>query len=126
VSAYRKDRELDDERMARWPYDSDAAMLHSMGDGRTFVALQGRGLIALPADLRRRAGLDQPGAQVEIVERPDGVIELHPTIAVPADQAWFWTDRWQAMEREVDEQIARGEGTVHDSIEEMLAYLDRK
>jgi bifunctional DNA-binding transcriptional regulator/antitoxin component of YhaV-PrlF toxin-antitoxin module len=117
---------MEDERMTEWPYGSDAGMLHFMGDARTFVALQGRGLIALPADLRRRAGLDQPGAQVEIVERPDGVIELHPTIAVPADQAWFWTERWQAMEREVDEQIARGEGTVHDSIEEMLAYLDRK
>lgn len=109
-----------------WLRDSDAAMLRYMADGRVFVALQGRGLIALPADLRRRAGLDQPGAQVEIVERPDGVIELRPTVAVPADQAWFWTDRWQQMEREVDEQIARGEGTVHESAEALFAHLDRK
>jgi bifunctional DNA-binding transcriptional regulator/antitoxin component of YhaV-PrlF toxin-antitoxin module len=109
-----------------WPHDSDAAMLRSMGEGRVFVALQGRGLIALPADLRRRAGLDQPGAQVEIVERPDGVIELRPTIAVPADQAWFWSDRWQRMEREVDEQIERGEVTNHESVEALFAHLDRK
>jgi len=114
---------MDDEF---WLHGGETAMLQFMGDGRVFVALQGRGLIALPADLRRRAGLDKPGAQVEIVERPDGVIELRPTVAIPADQAWFWTERWQAMEREVDEQIARGEGTVHDSIEEMFAYLDRK
>lgn len=115
-----------DDEIRPWLYGCDAAMLRSMGDGRTFVALQGRGLIALPADLRRRAGLDQPGAQVEIVERPDGVIELRPTIAVPADQAWFWTERWQQMEREVDEHIARGEVTHHESIEALFDYLDRK
>ena len=115
---------MDDDRW--WQQDSDAAMLRFMGDGRVFVALQGRGLIALPADLRRRAGLDQPGAQVEIVERPDGVIELRPTVAVPADQAWFWTDRWQAMEREADEQIARGEVTTHESVEALFAYLERE
>jgi hypothetical protein len=108
-----------------WPRNSDAATLHFMGDGRVFIALQGRGLIALPADLRRRAGLDQPGAQVEIVERPDGVIELRPTIAVPADQAWFWSERWQRMEHEVDAQVERGEVTRHESVEALFARLDR-
>jgi hypothetical protein len=62
---------------------------------------------------------------VEIVEGPDGVIELRPTIAVPADQAWFWTERWQQMEREVDEQVARGEVKTYDSIEALFADIDR-
>jgi AbrB family looped-hinge helix DNA binding protein len=96
-----------------------------MRDGRTYVTIQQRGLIALPADIRRRLDLDRPGAQVEVVERPDGVIELHPTIAVPADQAWFWTERWQRMEREVDEQIERGEVTIHQSAEALFAHLDQ-
>lgn len=109
-----------------WPQNGDAAMLQYMNDGRVYVTLQGRGLIALPADLRRRHDLDRPGAQVEIVERPDGIIELRPMVAIPADQAWFWTERWQAMEREVDEQIARGEFTVHDSAEALFEHLDRK
>jgi AbrB family looped-hinge helix DNA binding protein len=100
-------------------------MLQSMRDGKTYVTVQQRGLIALPADLRRRLDLDHPGAQVEIVERPDGVIELRPTIAVPADQAWFWTERWQRMEREVDSQLERGELTRHESAEELFAHLDR-
>jgi AbrB family looped-hinge helix DNA binding protein len=100
-------------------------MLQFMRDGRTYVTIQQRGLIALPADIRRRLDLDRPGAQVEVVERPDGVIELHPTIAVPADQAWFWTERWQRMEREVDEQIERGEVTIHQSAEALFAHLDQ-
>ena len=27
----------------------------------------------------------------------DGHVELIPVVAVPADQAWFWSERWQAM-----------------------------
>lgn len=100
-------------------------MLHHMRDGRVYVTIQQRGLIALPADIRRRLDLDSPGAQVEIVERPDGVIELHPTVAVPADQVWFWTQRWQKMEREVDAHVARGEVTHHESAEALFDDLDR-
>ncbi|CAN5192110.1 hypothetical protein BH20ACT8_BH20ACT8_03700 [soil metagenome] len=93
-----------------------------MGD--IHVSVQARGTIALPPRVRRRYGLDQPGAQVRLVERPDGVIELHPLVAVPADQAWFWTDRWQTMEREADADIAAGRVTVTDGSDEFLAALD--
>ena len=48
-----------------------------------FIGLQGRGTIALPPDIRRKYGLDVPGAQVEVVERDDGVIELHPHVPAP-------------------------------------------
>jgi hypothetical protein len=61
---------------------------------------------------------------VEVVERDDGVIELHPLIAVPADQAWFWTKRWQKMEREVDAHVERDEVTTYDTTEDFLEYLD--
>ena len=37
--------------------------------------MQRRGLIALPTELRRRLHLDEPGAQLEVTERPDGVVE---------------------------------------------------
>lgn len=90
-----------------------------------YVAVQQRGLISLPADIRRRHDLDRPGAQVGIVERPDGVIELHPSLPIPADQAWFWTTRWQAMEREVDAHVAAGEVTRHATVVDLLTDLDR-
>lgn len=90
----------------------------------TYVTVQGRGTLTLPAGVRRRHHLDEPGAQVEVVEREDGVIELHPHVPVPADQAWFWTERWQAREREADAHIAAGEVTTHDSPDDFLAHLD--
>jgi AbrB family looped-hinge helix DNA binding protein len=88
-----------------------------------YVSVQSRGLIALPATIRRNLGLDQPGAQVEVFER-EGEVVLRPYLPVPADQAWFWTERWQRMEREVDEAVSAGRVTVVDGAEAMLADLD--
>ena len=89
-----------------------------------YVGMQGRGTIALPPDVRRRHHLDEPGAQVELVERDDGVIELRPALPAPAGQRWFWTERWQEREREVDEHVRCGEVTVHGSTETFMQHLD--
>lgn len=90
-----------------------------------FVSLAGsRGSITLPADVRRRYHLDEPGAQVEVIGREDGVIELHPVLPHRADQAWFWTERWQAMEREAEDDIAAGRTRTFDSPDEFIADLD--
>jgi bifunctional DNA-binding transcriptional regulator/antitoxin component of YhaV-PrlF toxin-antitoxin module len=80
------------------------------------LTVQSRGTVALPADLRRRLHLDQDNAQIQLIESEDGRIELRAVVAVPADQAWFWTARWQAMEREADEDIATGRTTVVDGL----------
>ncbi|MGH8910351.1 MAG: AbrB/MazE/SpoVT family DNA-binding domain-containing protein [Egibacteraceae bacterium] len=81
-----------------------------MAEG-TFVSVQGRGVIAIPAELRRRFGLDRPGAQVELAARDDGVIELRPHLAAPAEQSWIWTAEWQARIRDglEDQQAGRSE-----------------
>lgn len=90
----------------------------------TFVTIQNRGTLALPKGVRERHQLDRPGAQVEVIERADGVIELHPQIAVPLDQAWFWTERWQKRERQVDTLVEAGDLATHDSATDFLAHLD--
>ena len=95
----------------------------AMNEDHTFVNVQGRGLIAIPTAIRRRLGLDQPGAQVEVIER-EGEIVLRPHVAVPADQAWFWTERWQQLEHEADDAIGTGHVTIVEGVEELLADLD--
>jgi len=89
------------------------------------VSVRSRGTLALPADLRRRLHLDGPESQVRLIDHGDGRVELVPVVAVPADQAWFWTDRWQAMEREADADIAAGRSTVVDGVDELIAHLDK-
>src|SRR5713226_1813386 len=94
-----------------------------MSEERNFVTVQSRGLIAIPTAIRRHFGLDQPGAQVEVIER-EGEIVLRPHVPVPADQAWFWTERWQLMEREANDAIAAGSVTVTEDVDELLADLE--
>ncbi len=89
----------------------------------TFVTVQSRGLIAIPTSIRRHFGLDQPGAQVEVIER-EGEIVLRPHVAVPVDQAWFWTERWQQMEREADDAIVAGRITTTEGVNGFLHELD--
>jgi bifunctional DNA-binding transcriptional regulator/antitoxin component of YhaV-PrlF toxin-antitoxin module len=88
------------------------------------ITVQARGTVALPVALRRRLHIDQPDSQIKLIEHDDGRIELIPLVAVPADQAWFWTDRWQAMEREADADVVAGRMTIVDGADELIAHLD--
>jgi antitoxin MazE len=106
----------------------DTAMPHCsydrlVADEHIFVAVQSRGVIAIPPAIRRHFGLDQPGAQVEVIER-DGEIVLRPHVAVPADQSWFWTERWQEMERGADAAISAGRLKAVEGVDELLADLE--
>lgn len=90
-----------------------------------FVTLSAsRGSITLPVEVRHRHQLDQPGAQVEIIERDDGVIELHPLLPHRADQAWFWAKRWQTIEQEAQDDITADRVETFDSTDEFLADLE--
>jgi AbrB family looped-hinge helix DNA binding protein len=91
---------------------------------REVTTIQARGVLALPAEMRRRHGLE-PGSQVEVTERDDGVIELRPVIVVPAAQAWFWTERWQKMEREADRDLERGRVLAFANPDEFFDHLDQ-
>lgn len=71
-----------------------------VGVEHRYLPVQGRGTIALPADVRRRLHLDQPGAQLEM------------------------TERWQEREKEVNEHAASGRVVVHESTEDFLGHLD--
>jgi len=82
------------------------------------------GSLSLPAEACARLRLDEPGAQVEVIVRDDDVIELHPCLPVASSQAWFWSREWQEREREVDEALAAGESSTHESVEGLLEHLD--
>ncbi|HEY8869030.1 MAG TPA: hypothetical protein VIM30_06535 [Candidatus Limnocylindrales bacterium] len=88
------------------------------------MTVQSRGTVALPVSLRERLRLDEPGAQLQIIEQEDGRVELRSVLPVPADQRWFWTERWQALEREADADIAAGRAVVVDGVDELIAHLD--
>ena len=45
---------------------------------------------------------------------------------IPRDQRWFWTERWQQFEREVEEDIANGNIYSFENVEEFIKFLDGK
>jgi antitoxin MazE len=77
-----------------------------------------RGTVVLPKELRQ--GIEY----VDVRRRADGVIELHPQTAVDASQAWFWSQRWQRMEREADADAAAGRLRDYEDAEAFLADLE--
>ena len=85
------------------------------------VQMNERGTVTIPRQLRRRG---PPGDLFEVVLRDDGVYELRPQVPVDASQAWFWSKRWQEMEREVDEEIAKGRVRTFDDLDSFFADLD--
>lgn len=45
-------------------------------------------------------------------------------MAAETEQAYFWTEHWQAMERAADEAAAAGHSHTFESIDEMIEFLD--
>ena len=45
------------------------------------------------------------------------------TIMRESDQSWYWSKKWQAMEREADEAEANGDFVEFDNVEDLIADL---
>lgn len=59
-------------------------------------------------------------ARLPLVVRMKGGGQVEMALIDP-DQAWFWTEEWQAAEREADEDLAAGRSEVYDDAK---AFLD--
>jgi antitoxin PrlF len=46
------------------------------------------------------------------------------TRSARAEQRGFWTEEWQAGEREASEQVAAGNLAVHDDVDALFDALD--
>jgi hypothetical protein len=51
---------------------------------------------------------------------------LRETLTVAEDQVWFWSDEWQAGEREAEADIAAGRVRAFDSMDDLLADLEQQ
>lgn len=85
------------------------------------TVLRPKGQITLPRYVREALHIAE-GDDVAFEVTDDGVL-MRGLKSVPADQAWFWTEAWQAGEREASAQIAAGEGEVYDDEDTFLASL---
>jgi antitoxin MazE len=81
-----------------------------------------RSQITLPASIVKQLDLKE-GDKIELVVE-DGKIIITPVITVPKDQAWFWTEKWQKEEKEVDEQLKTGQLKGFENIDDLIEDLN--
>lgn len=90
---------------------------------RETIRFKKKAQITIPKAIVEELGLHEDDLLEVRVE--EGKIVLVPAVAVPKDQAWYWTEEWQVEEREVDEQISRKEISRPMQLDEALSTLDR-
>ena len=87
------------------------------------ATLDSRGRMTLPDPVRNALHLEA-GQVFELQVIDDHTVTLSVQALIPRDQEWFWTERWQRMEREADEDIAAGRVARFDSTDDFIASLD--
>lgn len=85
---------------------------------KVLVEMSSRGTITLPPTFRATS-------LFEVRATADGAITLIPQSTIAATQAWFWTERWQKMEAEANDDIEKGRTKRFASGDEFLAELER-
>jgi antitoxin MazE len=86
------------------------------------IELRQKSQVTIPADILKALNL-KTGDKLEFTIQ-DGKIIMQPVVTVPKDQAWFWTEKWQAEEKIVDEQIRNGQVKSFDNIDNLIEDLD--
>lgn len=86
------------------------------------VRVADRGVVTLPAAIRRAADIEKGDFLELSVE--EGEIRVLPKKLIDKDQAYFWSQEWQAGEREAEEDIDEGRVKEFDSVDELLEELN--
>jgi antitoxin PrlF len=81
--------------------------------------LRNKGQITVPPEVRAALGAEE-GDDILFSEDEDGRIVITRAQIIPPDQAWFWSARWQRLEKAAQADLDSGNvleyETVHDAI----------
>jgi AbrB family looped-hinge helix DNA binding protein len=84
--------------------------------------LRAKGQMTLPNEIRELLSVREGDDLVFSVDE-NGRVIVDRAQFIPPDQAWFWTDRWQEMERQVQEDIAAERTQHYKSVDDAIADL---
>jgi len=85
--------------------------------------LRARGQITVPPEIRKRLGV-RDGDDILFYITEKGQIAVAPAQIIDPEQAWFWTERWQKMERESSADYEAGRYFEFNNAEDAIAFLD--
>ena len=86
--------------------------------------LRTKGQVTLPSEVRKLLSISEGEDLIFRVEE-NGQIVVERAISIPADQAWFWTERWQKMEREAQADIDSGRVHRYPNVDEAISSLEK-
>jgi AbrB family looped-hinge helix DNA binding protein len=91
---------------------------------RTFFKsrLRDKGQITVPSEIRSILGARE-GEDLLFHTDEQGRVIVTRAQVIPPDQAWFWTERWQRLERQAQADIEQGRVDEFASVDEALAFL---
>jgi mRNA interferase RelE/StbE len=65
----------------------------------------------------------QEGDSLDVVVEDDKIV-IKPVLVIDRSQAWFWSKKWQVMEKEADEDIKRGRVQKAKKVKNLIKKLD--
>jgi len=95
----------------------------SWGDDMDAVKIGPKHQITIPVAVFRKLRLDA-GDFLE-VETMDEAIVLVPRKLIPRSQGWFWTKRWQTMEKTAQGDLDSGRAVEAPSMKALLRKLKK-
>jgi AbrB family looped-hinge helix DNA binding protein len=85
--------------------------------------LRNKGQVTVPGEIRSVLGVEEGDDLVFHLDEHGRVI-IERARTIPPDQAWFWSERWQQIEKEAQADIEAGRVVEHDSIKDLIKDLD--
>ncbi len=85
--------------------------------------LRNKGQITVPQEIRNLLGAEE-GDELLFYTDEAGRVVISRAQVIDPEQAWFWSDRWQRMEREAQADLETGRTIEYTNITEALAALD--
>jgi AbrB family looped-hinge helix DNA binding protein len=85
--------------------------------------LRNKGQITVPQEIRNLLGAEEGDELLFFIDEA-GLVVISRAQVIDPEQAWFWSDRWQRMEREAQADIEKGHTIEYTDITDALAALD--
>jgi len=87
--------------------------------------LRAKGQVTLPGEIREMLELSEGDDLLFFVDEK-GQVVIERGRVIPPDQAWFWTERWQRIEREAQADIEAGRVHRYADVDEAIEALEQK
>ena len=86
--------------------------------------LRNKGQVTIPGAIRNVLGVEE-GDELVFMTDENGRVVVERVQLIPPDQAWFWSERWQRLEREAQQDIEKNRVHQFNTAEETINFLKK-